>query len=226
MAEGTQTTGEDQVQINATGEGAQQTNTTSVGTQNTNATDESAQQTNTDDGSSVGLTPEQQTFMQEQIAAAVNVALAQYQTSFREQIDNARSEGERLAKMSAEERAAEEERIEHEKFNAERAKLDRERLVYETEKILEKKNLSPDFAEFLAVGNAEQTNANIEKFEKAWNADHQRRFDKQFAGTPPKSTGGAPDNGKNQNEIAKQLGIDAGKRAEQSKNILEKYLNH
>lgn len=140
---------------------------------------------------SAGFTPEQQTFMQEQIAAAVNAALAQQQTSFQAQIDNARSEGERLAKMSKEERKAEEERIERENFEKDKAEYERGKLVYETSKILSGMNFSPEFAEFVAKDNADITKARIDEFAALMNKYKQDITNELMRGAAPVVPSGA-----------------------------------
>lgn len=87
----------------------------------------------------------------------------------------AMAEGERLAKMSQEERLkAEKERDElklqqdREALEKERADFNRQKLLLETEKILVERKLPPTFAEVLVGADADTTLERINTFEQRW----------------------------------------------------------
>lgn len=165
--------------------------------------------------------------IQQIVAEAIATVEKQLKSEFEIKLDEARSEGERLANLSEKDKEAEKERIDKEKYEKERTEFEHEKLIFETGKILAEKNLSPEFAEFLALKDAETTKANIEKFEKCWNTEHQKRVDDLIKGTPPKTPGGMTD-GKSDSsvDLAKQLGQSAGRSGENARKILDGYLNN
>ena len=134
-----------------------------------------------------GITPE----IAEDLKNQIDAALTRQQTSFMTQIDNARSEGERLEKMSKEERKAEEDRIERENFAKEKAEYERNKLVYETSKILSGMSFSPEFAEFIAKDDAETTKARIDEFAALMNKYKQDITNELMRGTAPVIPSGA-----------------------------------
>ena len=105
-------------------------------------------------------------------------------------MQEARSEAERLANLSAEQRAAEEQRLAQERFDADRAKFEAERLEFEAGKQLAGMNLPPSFAHFLAGKDAETTKTNIDSFSKEWADALQKAVDERLKSEPPKSGGG------------------------------------
>lgn len=105
----------------------------------------------------------------------------------------------RLAKLSKEEREKEQLRLDKEAFEAERAALAREKLEIETAKQLSGKNLSPEFAPILCGKDAEETKANIEAFEAAFNAAVEAAVTDRMKGTPPKT--GTPAQAKSLDEM-------------------------
>ncbi len=131
--------------------------------------------------------PEQkftQTDIDKAVAAAVKAA--------KEGWDRERSEAERLAKLSKEEREKEQFRIDREKFDADRAALDREMLVNEAAKQLRAVGVSDNFAELVCGKDAEETKANIDAFTKDWNAAIEEAVNTRLKGKPPKTGGGTP----------------------------------
>lgn len=163
------------------------------------------------------------------IAEAISTARADWEKNTKTQIDNARSQGERLAKMTKEEREAEEKRQEKDNFEAEKRKFEQERLVFETAKILGEKNLPPVFAEFLAQKDAETTNKFIEAFEKAWKEEHQKSVTAALRGNPPKDTGGSGTGGTGDGgpdvSLAEKLGKRQNERSSTTRRVLDLYLN-
>lgn len=98
----------------------------------------------------------------------------------------------RLAKLSKDEREKEQLRLDKEAFEAERAALAREKLEIETAKQLSGKNLSPEFAPILCGKDADETKANIETFETAFNAAVEAAVTDRMKGAPPKTGAPAP----------------------------------
>ena len=144
-----------------------------------------------------------QTFTQADIDEAVNKALKeakeQWKTDLKTQIENAKSEGERLAKMTKEEREKESSRIERENFEKAKAEFEHKSLVAEIKSQLADKKLPVSFAEMLAKDDAETSKAFLENFEKEWNAAHEKALAEKMAGKTPniggQNTGGGQSSG-------------------------------
>lgn len=97
----------------------------------------------------------------------------------------AKTEAERLATLSADERKAEEAKA----FEQEKAQFQRERLVSETVKQLASKGLPIDFAEHLTGKDATETLSNIATFEKTFNAAIEKGVNDRLKGAAPKAGG-------------------------------------
>lgn len=135
----------------------------------------------------------EKTFTQADLDAAIAEAKAEWKAGLKEQLENAKSEGEKLAKMTAAERKAEEERIEREKFEKEKAEFERKSIVAEVTRQLADKGLPVSFAEMVAGADAEQSKANIEAFEKAWNGAVEAAIKSKLGGKTP-NIGGVQSN--------------------------------
>ena len=135
----------------------------------------------------------EKTFTQADLDAAIAEAKAEWKAGLKEQLENAKSEGEKLAKMTAAERKAEEERIEREKFEKEKAEFERKSIVAEVTRQLADKGLPVSFAEMVAGADAEQSKANIEAFEKAWNGAVEAAVKSKLGGKTP-NIGGVQSN--------------------------------
>ncbi len=128
----------------------------------------------------------EKTFTQAELDEAIAAAKAEWKSGLKQQLEDAKSEGEKLAKMTAAERKAEEERIEREKFAKEKAEFERKSMVAEVKSQLADKGLPVTFAEMVAGADAEQSKANIEAFEKAWNGAVEAAVKSKLGGRTPK----------------------------------------
>lgn len=98
---------------------------------------------------------------------------------------SAKTEADRLAKLSATEREAEEKKA----FQTEREQFNREKLETETAKQLALKGLPTDFAKQLTGKDATETLANIAAFEKQYNAALEKGVNDRLKGSSPKAGG-------------------------------------
>ena len=128
----------------------------------------------------------EKTFTQAELDEAIAAAKAEWKSGLKQQLEDAKSEGEKLAKMTAAERKAEEERIEREKFAKEKAAFERKSMVAEVKSQLADKGLPPSFAEMIAGENAEASKANIEAFETAWNSAVEAAVKTRLGGRTPR----------------------------------------
>lgn len=122
------------------------------------------------------------TFSQEDIDAATKKAVEEAQKKWKEDAD----EAARLAKLNKDDRAKEEMRIEREKFEKEKSEFAQKQLVAETANQLLERGLSKNFAERLCGKTAEETKANIDAFEKDFNAAVEKAVTERMKGNPPK----------------------------------------
>lgn len=122
------------------------------------------------------------TFSQEDIDEATKKAVEEAQKQWKADAD----EAARLAKLNKDERAKEEMRIEREKFEKEKSEFAQKQLIAETANQLSERGLSRDFAERLCGKTAEETKANIDAFEKDFNAAVEKAVSERMKGKPPK----------------------------------------
>ncbi len=134
---------------------------------------------------------EQETFTKEEfdrrVDEAVKTARASWDVELGGKLEEAKNEGARLAKLSAEERQKEENRAEREKFEQEKAEFAHKSLVAETVKQLGEKGIPVEFAEMAAGADAETAQANIKMLEKAWKNAVEKAVDERIkasAATP------------------------------------------
>lgn len=103
--------------------------------------------------------------------------------------DEEKAEAEKLAKMSAEERAKAEFANEKLKFEEERLLHQREKLELQTVKELATKNLPTEFSKFILSDSADSTMANLKEFEAQWLSALEKAVNERLKGTTPKSGG-------------------------------------
>ena len=120
----------------------------------------------------------------------VSQAQAKWSAELDKRLDLARSEGEKLAKMNANERAKAQFETDKQNFETERARYEAERLEFEAVKQLSEGKLPISFAKMCVGKDAEETKTNIETFKTAWGEALQNAVNERMKGTTPK-TGGA-----------------------------------
>ena len=125
----------------------------------------------------------------------VSQAQAKWSAELDKRLDLARSEGERLAKMNANERAKAQFETDKQNFETERARYEAERLEFEAVKQLSEGKLPISFAKMCVGKDAEETKTNIETFKTAWGEALQTAVNERMKGTTPK-TGGAANPGR------------------------------
>lgn len=133
-------------------------------------------------------------FTEEEMAAEVdrrvNQAQMKWSASLEEKLNAARSEGEKLAKMTADDRAKAQFQSEKEAFESERARYETERMEFEATKLLSEQHLPIRFAKMCVGKSAEETKSNIDALKAAWSEALQDAVNERMKGATPK-TGGA-----------------------------------
>lgn len=158
-------------------------------TENLNGTGQNVVQTQSTENTN--QTQMEKTYSEAELSAEVDRRVQQAQKKWQADLEgrlkSERDEGARLAKLSADERAKEEQKKAQEAFEKERSQYKRERLEFETTKQLAELKLPVSFASLLAGADAEATKANIENFQKEWNAALQNEIESKLKGNAPKS---------------------------------------
>ncbi len=158
-------------------------------TQATGTNNQSGQNNTQTGGVNTAKTYTEAEFISE-VDRRVSQAQAKWAAELDEKLSSARSEGEKLAKMNADERAKAKFETDKKKFESERAKYEAERLEFEAVKQLSENKLPVSFAKMCVGENAEETKANIEAFKTAWNDALQSAVNDRMRGTTPKAGNG------------------------------------
>ena len=151
------------------------------------------------EGEGEGKSGGDKTFTQEEVNRIVARELAKNSRNHQRDIDNARSEGERLARMSADERAEHERQQREDDYNNRLKQLERRELSAEIRSQLSEKGLDPQFTQFIPTDSAETAKAAIDNLHKVFNSAVEKKVQeevekrlKQGAGAPPAGSGGKP----------------------------------
>lgn len=134
--------------------------------------------------------PQSQSELDSLTNKAVQKALEKYKAGEKERIAEAIKKEKDYANLSAAERAKKEFEEQQASFAKEKAAFEHEKLVVQVEKDLVSKGLPADFAELLAVGNAETALEQVSKFETAFNGAVNAKV-KESLRQPAPATGGS-----------------------------------
>ena len=134
--------------------------------------------------------PANQSEFDKRVAKALETQRGKMQSEIQTQIENARTEAEKLAKMNAEQKA----QYEKEKKEAELAKresdITKRELTATAKETLSEKGLPISLSAVLDYSDAEKCNASIEAVEKAFKEAVEKAVDERLkGGKPPKKAG-------------------------------------
>ena len=136
----------------------------------------------------------EKTFTQSELDSIIEKRLAKERNKWEKKIQEEADEAARLATMSEQEKqqALFDKRVKdfeerEAAFNQAQEALMREKMLNETSKQLSNRNLPLDFAEKLMASTAEDTLANIDAFEKQWQAAIEKAVDSKLKGSTPTS---------------------------------------
>lgn len=138
------------------------------------------------------------TFTQEDVDKIIDKKFAQWQrkaeAESKKAIEAAMAEGERRAKLSAEERAKEEQAQREAEFANREAELTRKELRAQAIETMAKDGIPAGMADILNYSDKESYEASYETVKKAYLASVQEGVEARMKGKPPKdSSGGASD---------------------------------
>ena len=150
-------------------------------------------------------TPTAKTFTQEELNAIIDKRLERERKDAQARIDKAVTEAQKLAKMSADERA-EHERQELQKKLAEReAEITKRELRAEAKSQLSDKGLPVELAEVLPYTDADTTNAALAAVEKVFRQAVEKGVTERLKGNAPKVSQPAPHGDSIADEIIKSM---------------------
>ncbi|MBP3645489.1 MAG: DUF4355 domain-containing protein [Clostridia bacterium] len=122
--------------------------------------------------------------------ADVDKILRQEQAKWKRQQEKAVTEAQRLANMTAEQRAQEEARQREADLTRREAELNRRELRAQALETLAAGQMPAELADLLDYTDADACSASIKKVEKNWKAAVQKGVEARLAGSPPKTGSG------------------------------------
>ncbi|MEE6709404.1 DUF4355 domain-containing protein [Lacticaseibacillus paracasei] len=127
-------------------------------------------------------------------AKALETAKAKWEAEQAKALEDAKSEGARLAKMSADEKAQELEKQRQAALDKREAELNRRELSTSTKSLLVDKGLPTGFAESLvALGDADKIRAAVDTFQKTIRETVNKQVEAKLQTDPPKNGASALD---------------------------------
>ena len=161
---------------------------------NTEVIDDSAQTQEPSTVEQSNNTNNEKTFTQSELDSIIEKRLAKEQRKWEKKLKEEADEAARLATMSEAEKqeALFNKRVQEFEereaaFNEAQAALQREKMLNETNKQLSERGLPLNFAEHIMADTAENTLANIDAFEKEWQAAINKAVDSKLRGSTPTS---------------------------------------
>lgn len=139
--------------------------------------------------------PETETFtkeefekqLQSQTDKRVTEALKTSKEKWLAEFDAEKTEAEKLAGLTAEERARVQFQKEKDAWEQEKTSFEAEKLKLEATKILSAEGLPISFVDYVATGNAEQITENIKVFKEAWETALDEAVTGKLKGKTPSS---------------------------------------
>lgn len=141
-------------------------------------------------GQEAGEKAGEKKFTREDIDRIVGREKAKWSRQQKKAIDDARTEAERLAKMTTEERAAEEARKREGDLTRREQELNRREMRAQMLDTLAERGLPAELADMIDYTDAEKADASLKKLEKAFRDAVQRGVEDRIRGGAPKAGGG------------------------------------
>ena len=143
---------------------------------------------NTEEG---GEKPTEKMLSQTEVNRIVQETIAKERAKAQKMAEEARTEAEKLAKMTAEQRAKHEMDKRLEELTKREAELNRRELRATAAESLAAKGLPSSLLDLLNYADAETCNKSIDAAENAWRAAVQAGVEDRLKGKPPKAGGGS-----------------------------------
>lgn len=153
----------------------------------TSMVDSTKNKENTTKNTEVATETKEKTFTQSDIDRIIAKTIAKE----RKRAEEEKTEAEKLAKMTAEEKARHEFEKEKEEFEKERRVYLREKLEMQVSKELIENGLPAEFSKYLTGEDAETSKANIDEFKELFNNALEKLVNERLKGATPTTGGGA-----------------------------------
>lgn len=150
-------------------------------------------------------TPTAKTFTQEELNAIIDKRLERERRDAQARIDKAVTEAQKLAKMSADERAEHERQELQKKLSEREAEITKRELRAEAKSQLSDKGLPVELAEVLPYTDADTTNAALAAVERVFRAAVEKGVTERLKGNAPKVSQPAPQTPSVDDEIRKAV---------------------
>lgn len=121
---------------------------------------------------------------------ALETAKAKWEEEYKQKLEEEKSEAEKLASLSAEDRAKASFEEQKKQWEKEKAEYLKDKMMGETIKQLSSEKLPVDFATYVFADTAEEVKTNIEAFKTAWNTALDEAITERLKGKTP-SLGGS-----------------------------------
>lgn len=144
----------------------------------------------------------EKTYTDEDVQKMLAEKLAEAESDWQKKLEEAKTEGEKLAKMSKEDRQKHEEADRLAKLEAREAAVALRELESETKALLAEKQIDESVVKLVLGKDAAETKANIDTFKTVFDAAVQKAVEARLAGRTPRT--GAEVGGK-ENDIAQQF---------------------
>jgi hypothetical protein len=150
-------------------------------------------------------TPTAKTFTQDELNAIIDKRLERERKDAQARIDKAVTEAQKLAKMSADERAEHERQELQKKLSEREAEITKRELRAEAKSQLSDKGLPVELAEVLPYTDADTTNAALVAVEKVFRQAVEKGVTERLKGNAPKVSQPAPQTPSVDDEIRKAV---------------------
>ena len=139
------------------------------------------------EGGATTQVKEVKTFTQDEVNEMISKRLQRERKDIKAQIEAERKQAEELAKLSEQEKASKLLELKEKELNDKIKAFENEKLLNETSKQLDSKNLPIEFAEMLKGKDAESTFENIKAFEIKFNEALEKMVTERLRGNVPKA---------------------------------------
>lgn len=160
-----------------------------------------------------GNTGGEKTFTQDEVNRIIKRELDKRDRAHQKKIDDVRTEAERLARMSEQQREEHERQQRETDYNNRLRELERRELSAQVREMLIEKGLNPEFTQLIPMTDAETAQAAIDNLHEVFNKAVEKRAQqevenrlKQGAGAPGAGNGGKPMTMRD--AIAAKLGVN------------------
>ena len=156
----------------------------------------------------------------EQSKQELATAQKNWEKEYAKKLEKEKAEAEKLATLSAEERAKAEFEKEKQALSVQKAAFEKEQLQHEVGKTLLAEKLDPSFAAFLTGADADSSNENIKNFKSAFEAAVEAAVIERIKGTPPTAGVEKPKAVYTKDEIAKMSTAEINKNWDSIKTLI------